>query len=82
MCVDFYVLSMQTKQDVYLLPHIEDLFDYLFAENHFSKINLAMGYHWVRITPDHQHYSVFLTRYGLFEWTVMPFGLTNAPSAF
>ena len=44
-CVDFHVLNMQTKQDVYLLPCIEDLFDCLFAAHYFSKIDLAMGYH-------------------------------------
>ena len=81
MCVDFLALNMQFKRDVYPLPRIEDLLD-LFAALYFSKIDLATGYHKVRITPEHQHRSAFLTRYGLFEWTVMPFGLTNAPSTF
>ena len=45
MCVDFCVLNMQTKQDMYPLPHIEDLLDCLFAVCYFSKIDLAMGYH-------------------------------------
>ena len=82
MCVDFCVLNMQTKRDVYPLPCIEDLLDCLFAAHYSLKIELATGYHKVRITPEHQHCSAFLTRYGLFEWTVMPFGLTNAPSTF
>ena len=45
MCVDFRMLNMQTKRDVYPLLHIEDLFDYPFASHYFSKIDLAMGYH-------------------------------------
>ena len=45
MCVDFRVLNMQTKQDVYPLPYIEDLLDCLFAVHYFSKIDLAIGYH-------------------------------------
>ena len=45
MCADFHALNMQTKQDVYPLPCIKDLFDYLFAAHYFSKIDLAMGYH-------------------------------------
>ena len=45
MYVDFHMLNMQTKQDVYPLPHLEDLLDCLFAACYFSKIVLAMGYH-------------------------------------
>ena len=45
MCVDFCVLNMQTKQDVYLLLCIEDLLDWLFAAHYFLKIDLATGYH-------------------------------------
>ena len=45
MYVDFCVLNMQTKQDVYPLPCIKDLLDYLFAVHYFLKIDLATGYH-------------------------------------
>ena len=45
MCMDFRMLNMQTKQDVYPLPHIEDLLDFLFAAHYFSKIDLATGYY-------------------------------------
>ena len=45
MCVDFHMLNMQTRWDVYLLPYIEDLLDCLFAAGYFSKIDLAMGYY-------------------------------------
>ena len=45
MCVDFCMLNMQTKQDVYPLPYIKDLFDHLAAAYSFSKIDLATGYH-------------------------------------
>ena len=35
MCVDFCMLNMQTKRDVYPLPCIEDLFDCLFTACYF-----------------------------------------------
>ena len=81
-CVDLCMLNMQTSQNVYPLPCIKDLLDHLFVECYFSKINLVTGYHQVRITPEHQHRSIFLTSYGLFKQMVMPFGLVNAPSTF
>ena len=45
MCVDFHVLNMKTKQDVYPLLYIKDLLDCLFAVHYFLKIELATGYH-------------------------------------
>ena len=45
MYVDFCVLNMQTKWDMYLLPCIEGLFDCLFIARYFSRIDLAIGYH-------------------------------------
>ena len=45
MYMDFCMLNMQTKWDMYPLPYIEDLLDCLFAARYFLKIGLATGYH-------------------------------------
>ena len=34
------------------------------------------------MAPDSQEKTVFVTSFGLFEFTVMPFGLHNAPATF
>ncbi|XP_016676304.1 uncharacterized protein [Gossypium hirsutum] len=48
----------------------------------FSKIDLQLVYHYLRVKEADVHKTVFRTRYGHYEFLVMPIGLTNAPAAF
>ena len=48
----------------------------------YSKIDLHIGYHQLRVREKDIPKTAFRTRYGHFEFIVIPFGLTNAPTAF
>jgi hypothetical protein len=48
----------------------------------FSKIDIRMGYHQLKVRECDILKTTFVLRYGLFEYTVISFGLTNVPAYF
>jgi hypothetical protein len=80
--MDYHALNEVTVKNKYPLPRIDDLFDQLHGGCVFSKIDLRSEYHELKIQECDIAKTVFVLRYGLYEYTVMSFGLTNAPANF
>ena len=81
-CVDYRGLNAVTKADVHLLLRIDDLLDKLGKAKCFSTLDLAAGYWQIRVQPNSQEKTAFITHHSLYEFKLMPFGVMNAPAVF
>ncbi|GKA21552.1 putative reverse transcriptase domain-containing protein [Tanacetum coccineum] len=82
MCIDYHELNKLIVKNRYPLPRIDDLFDQLQGSNIYSKIDLRLGYHQLRVREQDIPKMAFQNWYGHYEFQVMPFGLTNAHVVF
>jgi len=81
-CVDFRKLNQISTGDAYPLPNITEILDQLGKSKYYTTLDLAQGYHQVKMHPDHCHKTAFSTDKGHFEFLRVPFGLKGAPATF
>ncbi|GJZ63101.1 putative reverse transcriptase domain-containing protein [Tanacetum coccineum] len=82
MCIDYQELNKLTIKNRYPLPKIDDLFDQLQGLSVYSKIDLRLGYHQLRVRDEDIPKTSFRMRYAHYEFQVMSFGLTNVHAVF
>jgi len=74
-CVDFRQLNAITAKNKYPVPVIEELLDELQGASWFSSLDLAAGYHQIRLREGEEPKTAFQTHSGQYEFRVMAFAL-------
>ena len=79
---DYRHLNSQTVIPKIPLPYINDLFDDMNGCTMFSTIDLASGYHQMRMDDKSKKYTAFRTRNNIYHWNVAPMGLAGMPGTW
>ena len=82
MAIDYRKLNQVSLKDSYPLPNINFLLSNIPHSKYFSSMDLASGYHQLKIRHSDTYLTAFCTPTGLWEFVVMPFGLSGAPPSF
>jgi hypothetical protein len=64
------------------MPTIDEFLDEIVGANYFTKLDLNVVFHQIRMEQQDEFKATFKTRHGHFQFRVMSFGLTNAPTMF
>ena len=76
-CVDYTYLNKACPKDSYPLSNIDNLVDCASEFEILSFKDAFFGYNQVKMHPDDEEKTTFITNKGVFCYRVMPFGLKN-----
>ena len=82
LCVNYRGLNLLTIKNRYFLPLIKESINRLNKVKIYTRLNITVAYHRLKIRKDDEWKTTFRTRYDHFEYQILLFDFTNAPASF
>ena len=80
--VDYRKLNRKTQKLQFPFPSLWEELRSVPSNVCFSALDLIHRYHQIKLHPDSQKYTAFITPFSHYEYKRVPFGLANAPKFF
>lgn len=81
-CTNYRALNIISKKNRYPLLLINETLERIRNARQFTKLNVIVAFHKIRIEKGQEQITIFCARFRLFKWLITPFSLMNAPSTF
>ncbi len=81
-CVDYRGLNALTKRDRYPIPLIDETLARIIGCKFITKFDIIAAFNKLRMDPESEDLTTFITSMGAYKYRVLPFGLTNGPASF
>ena len=82
LCIDFTDVNQACPKDSFPLPRIDLIVDATAGHELLSFMDAFSGYNQIRMEPNDQEKTSFMTGQGTYYYQVMPFGLKNAGATY
>ena len=81
-CVDYRRLNEITKRNRYPIPLIDEVLARVQGCKYLTRLDIIAAFNKLRMHPDSEDYTTFVTSLGSYKYRVLPFGLTNGPATY
>lgn len=82
LCVDMREANRAIIRERHPIPTIDDLLNDMNNSSVFSKIDLNMGFHQIRLSEKSREITTFITPKGLYRYKRLSFGISSAPEKY
>ena len=80
--MDLTRLNKVILRERHVLPTVEQCLGLLGEATVFSKLDATSSFHQVKLSPESQELTTFITPFGRYCFLRLPFGITSAPEYF
>ncbi len=81
-CVDYRKLNAMTIRNRYPILLVEETLARVIGCKYLTKLDIMAAFNKLRIHPDSEDFTTFVTSMGAFKYHVLPFGLTGGPGLY
>ena len=81
-CVDYWKLNAITKRNQYSISLIDETLAKVIGCKYLTKLNIIAAFNKLRMHPDSENLTTFVTSMDAYKYHVLPFRLTNGLASY